>query len=113
MRPQSPKGQRQQAGDLAIVPTGDPVCLAQARRGRGSVQTFGETGDVVITAEAIVHRSTGRSYARSELAIAGEHNAWNAAAASADAQSAATPDAISGPTKLSPFVADNWPTQTS
>jgi UDP-N-acetylmuramoylalanine--D-glutamate ligase len=71
----------QTADDVAIVPAGDEVCLAQARRGKGAVLTFGPGGAVDVTAEAIVDRSTGEHYVRREIALVGGHNATNAAAA--------------------------------
>jgi UDP-N-acetylmuramoylalanine--D-glutamate ligase len=72
---------RQTPDDTAIVPTGDAVCLAQARRGRGMLVTFGPGGDVDVTGEAIVDRATGEHYARRTVALVGGHNATNAAAA--------------------------------
>jgi UDP-N-acetylmuramoylalanine--D-glutamate ligase len=71
---------RQTEEDFAVVPVNDPVCLAQARRGRGQVVTFGPGGQVDVTAEAIVDRSTGEHYARREIALSGGHNALNVAA---------------------------------
>jgi UDP-N-acetylmuramoylalanine--D-glutamate ligase len=72
---------RQTTEDIAIVPVGDAVCLAQARRGRGEVVTFGAGAAVDVTPEAIVDRSNGEHYARREIALVGGHNASNAAAA--------------------------------
>ncbi|MGO8992530.1 MAG: UDP-N-acetylmuramoyl-L-alanine--D-glutamate ligase [Polyangiaceae bacterium] len=72
---------RQTADDIAIVPSGDAVCLAQARRGKGEVITFGPGGAMDVTSEAVVDRSTGEHYARREIALVGGHNASNAAAA--------------------------------
>jgi UDP-N-acetylmuramoylalanine--D-glutamate ligase len=76
---------QQTEDDLAIIPFGDPLCERQARRGRGRIVTFGRRGVVDITDAAIVDRRTERSWARSGLTIAGEHNAANAAAAVAAA----------------------------
>jgi len=72
---------RQQPGDLAIVPAADAACLAQARRGRGTVVTFGPGGDIDVTDDALVDRLRGRRYPRREIALSGGHNAQNAAAA--------------------------------
>jgi UDP-N-acetylmuramoylalanine--D-glutamate ligase len=82
---------RQTSDDLAIVPSGDAVCLAQARRGKGTVVTFGAGGAVDVTPEAIVDRSSGERYARGEIALVGGHNATNAAAAIAAVRSFALP----------------------
>jgi UDP-N-acetylmuramoylalanine--D-glutamate ligase len=71
---------RQTASDSAIVPAGDALCLAQARRGQGAIVTFGPGGDVDVTAEWIVDRSNGEHYARRDVALVGGHNATNAAA---------------------------------
>ncbi|MDP9148624.1 MAG: UDP-N-acetylmuramoyl-L-alanine--D-glutamate ligase [Myxococcota bacterium] len=72
---------RQTAEDWAVVPAGDAVCLRQAGRGDAKVVTFGTGGTVEVRAEAIVDRRTGESFARGEMALAGEHNALNVAAA--------------------------------
>lgn len=76
---------RQAEEDVAIVPVGDDVCLAQARRGRGRLVTFGAGGDVDVSAERITHRATGITVRRGDLSLAGEHNAMNFAAAMAAA----------------------------
>ncbi|CAN5608254.1 UDP-N-acetylmuramoyl-L-alanine--D-glutamate ligase [soil metagenome] len=75
--------QRQDSSDLAVVPFGDETCLAQARRGKGRVVTFGTASgaDVAITADAIIDHLTGQRFARSEIAVQGGHNALNVAAA--------------------------------
>lgn len=72
---------RQGPGDVAVVPAGDEVCLAQARRGAGSVVTFGPGGDIDVTPDAIVDRTRGASFARAEMRLQGGHNALNVAAA--------------------------------
>jgi UDP-N-acetylmuramoylalanine--D-glutamate ligase len=72
---------RQTADDLAVVPVGDAVCLAQARRGRAKTATFGVGGDADVNADAIVDRATGERYERASIALAGGHNALNVAAA--------------------------------
>jgi UDP-N-acetylmuramoylalanine--D-glutamate ligase len=82
---------RQTSDDVAIVPIGDAVCLAQARRGGGEVVTFGAGGALDVTPEAIVDRSSGERYARGEIALVGGHNATNAAAAIAAVRPFAVP----------------------
>lgn len=71
---------QQSAEDVAVIPYGDALCAREARRGGGRVVTFGPGGDVDVTDEAIVHRPTGESFARKDLALQGGHNALNAAA---------------------------------
>jgi UDP-N-acetylmuramoylalanine--D-glutamate ligase len=70
---------RQTADDLAVVPASDPVCLAQAKRGRAKVVTFGPGGDVDVRADAIVDGQ--HAYPRGRIALQGGHNALNVAAA--------------------------------
>ncbi len=71
---------RQTADDEAVVPFGDDVCLAQAKRGGGLLVTFGGIGaNVVVTPDAIVDGI--ESYDRSKIALQGGHNALNVAAA--------------------------------
>lgn len=69
--------------DLAVVPFGDEVCLAQARRGRGRIKTFGADprADVLVTDAVVLERSLGAAYPRSDIRLAGGHNALNVAAA--------------------------------
>ncbi len=67
--------------DWAVVPVGDPTCLREAQRGAASVVTFGRGGAVDVTSAAVVDRRTGESFARPDMALAGEHNALNVAAA--------------------------------
>lgn len=64
--------------DLAVVPAGDDVCLAEAKRGKARVMTFGPGGDVDVRPDAIVAGAT--SYDRSKIALQGGHNALNVAA---------------------------------
>ena len=86
---------RQTSGDTAIVPSGDAVCLEQARRGEGRVVTFGAGGSIDVTPDAIVDASNGERYARREISLVGGHNANNAAAAIAAVQPfAVTPATI-------------------
>lgn len=69
--------------DLAVVPFGDEVCLAQARRGRGRIKTFGADprADVLVTDAVVLERLLGAAYPRSDIRLAGGHNALNVAAA--------------------------------
>jgi UDP-N-acetylmuramoylalanine--D-glutamate ligase len=71
----------QAASDWAIVPAADPTCAREARRGGGSVVTFGPGGDVDVTDDAVVDRRSGARYARADMALTGGHNALNVAAA--------------------------------
>ncbi|RYE91545.1 MAG: UDP-N-acetylmuramoyl-L-alanine--D-glutamate ligase [Myxococcales bacterium] len=70
-------------GDTVVIPDDDALCRAQARRaGAGAaVVTFGVSGDVRVTADAIVDTRCGHVYPRQAIQLQGEHNARNAAAA--------------------------------
>ncbi len=81
----------QTAGDIAVVPANDEVCLAQARRGKGRVVTFGPGGDIDVLAHAIVDRKNEISYERRRIYLKGGHNALNVAAALAAIQPFALP----------------------
>jgi UDP-N-acetylmuramoylalanine--D-glutamate ligase len=59
---------RQTEDDLAVIPQGDAVCLAQAKRGKARIVTFGSDGDFGLRL-------------RFEVALKGRHNALNVAAA--------------------------------
>jgi UDP-N-acetylmuramoylalanine--D-glutamate ligase len=72
---------RQTPEDLAIIPANDPVCLAQAARGRAKVVTFGPGGEIDVLADRIVDRAANSEFMRGELALTGGHNALNVAAA--------------------------------
>lgn len=74
---------RQTPADLAVIPFGDEVCLAQARRGAGRVVTFGvePQADVVVTADHVLHRGLGARFSLAGLRLRGAHNALNVAAA--------------------------------
>lgn len=71
---------RQTARDLAVIPVDDPVCFAQARRGRATIVTFGPGGDVDVTSDAV------GGFPRARIALQGGHNALNVAAALAAVQ---------------------------
>ena len=72
---------RQSEQDWAVVPWGDATCMAQAKRGRGRVVTFGPGGSLDVTPDAVIDQRTGARYARSEMVLVGSHNALNIAAA--------------------------------
>jgi UDP-N-acetylmuramoylalanine--D-glutamate ligase len=72
---------RQTALDVAIVPVGDEMCLAEARRGKGRLVTFGPGGDVAVTDAEVHEAKRGAHYARAGFGIQGGHNALNVAAA--------------------------------
>jgi UDP-N-acetylmuramoylalanine--D-glutamate ligase len=84
---------RQTEDDLAVVPVSDPICLAQAKRGRAKIVTFGPGGDVDVRADAIVDGE--QAYPRARIALQGGHNALNVAAALATVRPfAIAPDVI-------------------
>ena len=86
---------QQTVDDLAVIPLDDAMCERQARRGRGRVATFGRGGDLDVTHDSIIDRRSRETFARADLAIEGEHNAVNAAAAIAAAlELGVTPDRI-------------------
>jgi UDP-N-acetylmuramoylalanine--D-glutamate ligase len=73
---------RQQAGDTAIVPHGDPLCIEQATRGQGKLLTFGSHPDATVRIEddALVDARDGERYRKSEMSLQGGHNMLNVAA---------------------------------
>ena len=77
---------RQSPEDAAIVPVNDPICLRQAKRGRGRVMTFGPSGDIDVTTDAVVDRRLGHRFLRARFGLQGGHNALNIAAAIAAAR---------------------------
>ncbi|MBK6514087.1 MAG: UDP-N-acetylmuramoyl-L-alanine--D-glutamate ligase [Polyangiaceae bacterium] len=74
----------QQAGDVAVVPADDPRCVAQARRGRGDIVTFGTSRDAgaayVYDREHVIDRARDVRYSRADIRLAGDHNALNVCA---------------------------------
>ncbi len=72
----------QTPADLAVVPYGDEVCLAQAKRGKARIVTFGTDprADVYVTDAQVLHRGLGRSLSREHWKLRGGHNALNVAA---------------------------------
>lgn len=71
----------QGAEDAAVVPAGDALCLAQARRGRGRIVTFGSAGDYDLQGTTVVETETGRRFPLEDADLHGRHNHLNAAAA--------------------------------
>lgn len=80
--------------DAAIVPAGDAVCVAQAKRGQGRLVTFGITGDIVVSDSAIVDTRDGETYPRADMLVQGTHNALNVAAAIGAARDVGVPAAV-------------------
>jgi UDP-N-acetylmuramoylalanine--D-glutamate ligase len=72
---------RQTEADLAVVPANDDVCLAQARRGKARVVSFGPGGDIDVRLDAIVVHPGRVTFQRSRIGLQGGHNALNVAAA--------------------------------
>jgi len=73
----------QRDGDVAVVPVGDALCLREVRRGEAEVLTFGPAGsgaDATFTADEIIDARADRRYPRSDLRLAGDHNAANVCA---------------------------------
>jgi UDP-N-acetylmuramoylalanine--D-glutamate ligase len=70
---------RQTEQDWAVIPVGDQVCARQARRGCARRLTFGPGGDVDVARDAVVDRD--HRFLRSDIALEGDHNANNVAAA--------------------------------
>lgn len=77
---------QQDADDVAIVPADDPLCIAQARRGRGRLVTFGSGGDYDLEGLDVVEASTGHRFRLDETDLYDRHNHLNAAAAIAAAR---------------------------
>jgi UDP-N-acetylmuramoylalanine--D-glutamate ligase len=84
----------QDAHDLAVIPSEDTVCLAQATRGKGRIVTFGRApnADVFVQSAtqteplSIVDRRDGEVYSAQDILLRGEHNMLNVAAAIAAAR---------------------------
>ncbi len=74
---------RMTPNDAAVVPFGDALCLAQAKRGQARVVTFSATqaaADVGLQDDHIFDRTSGVRYPLSTLKIQGLHNVDNACA---------------------------------
>ncbi len=67
--------------DVAVVPEGDAACVAQARRGRAALLTFGSSAQpnaaFAVDREAIHDRRRGIRYERRDVRLVGDHNAGN------------------------------------
>lgn len=82
--------ERQRVGDIAIAPIDDPMCLAQARRGKGELRAIGKGGayEVLYAGGAALVREdrTHEAFSLEEADLHGKHNHQNAAAAIAAAR---------------------------
>lgn len=67
--------------DTAVVPFGDALCSAQARRGKAKIVTFGPGGDIALIDGQLVHQPLGWRFPREWLRLGGQHNTLNACAA--------------------------------
>jgi UDP-N-acetylmuramoylalanine--D-glutamate ligase len=81
----------QDASDLAVIPSLDPLCAAQAKRGNARVVTFGRAAvsDVVVQSgsqPSVLDRRDGEVYSAQDILLRGEHNMLNVAAAIAAAR---------------------------
>jgi UDP-N-acetylmuramoylalanine--D-glutamate ligase len=77
----------QEPDDTAVVPFGDAVCEAQARRGRGDRLTFGTAGDYAVQGASVLEARSGERFALDGAKLHGTHNWHNAAAAIAAVRS--------------------------
>jgi UDP-N-acetylmuramoylalanine--D-glutamate ligase len=75
--------------DLAVVPAGDSLCEAEARRGLGRLVRFGAGGDYQIGGHCVIEAVTGETFDVESSGLHGAHNVANAAAAIAVARSRA------------------------
>lgn len=76
----------QTADDVAVVPAGDEVCAAEARRGKGKLVTFGRGGTFDVQGRVIFERASGARFDLAEVPLYGRHNLENGAAAVAAAR---------------------------
>lgn len=81
----------QRSDDVAVVPSDDPECERQARRGKGRIVRFGAGGDYVVEAGAVLESETGERFELESTRLFGRHNRENAAAAIAAARALALP----------------------
>lgn len=72
--------------DTAVIPTGDDSCLAQARRGKARIVTFGDGGEYAVQGTSIVEAASGCSFSLEDVDLHGRHNHLNGAAAIAAAR---------------------------
>ncbi|MEJ7732575.1 MAG: UDP-N-acetylmuramoyl-L-alanine--D-glutamate ligase [Polyangiaceae bacterium] len=91
---------RMEADDVAVVPAGDALCAAEARRGQARLVTFdGGDGaapaDVRVDGGRLADSGSGWSWPLDEVRLTGRHNLANACAAVATARAmGATREAI-------------------
>ncbi len=76
----------QTSDDFAIIPEGDSICEAEARRGQARILRFGESADYAVDASGVVESATGQRFDLGESRLFGRHNYENAAAAIAAAR---------------------------
>jgi UDP-N-acetylmuramoylalanine--D-glutamate ligase len=85
----------QRPTDIAVIPTEDPNCDAQARRGNARRVRFGSGGDYEPSHGTVLEVSTGERFELATAKLHGAHNMSNAAAAIAAVRSQAVcPEAI-------------------
>lgn len=72
--------------DFAYCPANDPACLAQVRRGKANLITFGTGGDYEHGAREVRERVSGEVFSLEGVDLHGSHNMMNAAAAIAVAR---------------------------
>lgn len=83
--------ERQLPEDFAVVPSNDPRCGLQARRGRAQLITFGVGGDYDPVAGEIIEQRSDKRLSLAGAKLYGRHNALNAAAAVAAARAVGAP----------------------
>ncbi len=81
----------QTESDVAVVPLSDAACLAQARRGRARIVTFGPGADYFAADGQLVEAASGVQVALADAELHGTHNLNNAAAAFAAVRALGTP----------------------
>ncbi|MDX2051476.1 MAG: UDP-N-acetylmuramoyl-L-alanine--D-glutamate ligase [Polyangiaceae bacterium] len=79
--------------DVAIIPSGDPECAAQANRGHGRQISFGEDGQYRVRGRAVFEVSTKERFELSGSKLFGRPNLLNASAAIAAARAVGVPRA--------------------
>ncbi len=72
--------------DFAFYPHRDRACLAQVRRGKANLITFGPEGDYAVRGREVLEKATGERFSLAQVDLHGAHNVANAAAAIAVAR---------------------------
>lgn len=70
-----------QPSDVAVIPHNDALCAKQAARGKSSVVTFGDGGDVRSQNGFIIDSVHGWKFDAATIQVPGHHNILNACAA--------------------------------